>query len=293
MVSPLRTSGAKRPDTRITDAPSQEPLRALHRRHHRHAADPSGTGSGRWLRSAHARPPAKPRRRPGPALALRRTATAAGQRQHDPGQLAGDARRHRRRARRRPRRRAAPARHRHPGLQRRGAVLPAPRPADPGAADRLHAAGRRAGQRCLGQPGRRPARPPGGPRARRTGLFQRCPAARRASQQAAQRRVRRLRRTAATAPRRACAGARGARLPPAAPGSEPRRAAALSRAARRAPARAARQRRGSAAAGMLWQRHRPVRRRGAAGAAARSPRPRRAARRGQPVRLRPGRVRRR
>ncbi len=67
-----------------------------------------GTGSGRWLRSAHARPPAKPRRRPGPALALRRTATAAGQRQHDPGQLAGDARRHRRRARRRPRRRAAP-----------------------------------------------------------------------------------------------------------------------------------------------------------------------------------------
>ncbi len=91
-------------------------------------------------------------------------------------------------------------------------------------------------------------------------LFQRCPAARRASQQAAQRRVRRLRRTAATAPRRACAGACGARLPPAAPGSEPRRAAALS-GLRAAPARAARQRRGSAAAGMLWQRHRPVRRR--------------------------------
>ena len=112
MVSPLRTSARKGP-TRITDAPSQEPLRALHRRHHRHAADPSGTGSGRWLQM-HARPPAKPRRRPGPALALRRTATAAGQRQHDPGQLAGDARRHRRRrARRRPRRRAAPARHRH------------------------------------------------------------------------------------------------------------------------------------------------------------------------------------
>ena len=207
---------------------------------------------------AHARPPAKLRRRPGPALALRRTATAAGQRQHDPGQLAGDARRHRRRARRRPRRRAAPARHRHLAYSAAAlsfllldlpipvllTALPAGAPGSDawdnlvGALRVLQEGHARGVQVYFNDALLHGARSK--LRSDAFDAFAELPRPRHAE----------------PAPVPAALGYRQPRRE-----VNPRRAAALSRAARRAPARAARQRRGSAAAGMLWQRHRPVRRR--------------------------------